>query len=506
MTGTDTDIVLVNPSDKKQTYGKLGESLAGAEPPLWHALLAGYLGSKGFSVKIIDSDVKGWGQQETVDKILECNPLLVGIGAVGGNPSASSTPKMVAVNMVLKLLKERRPELKVVLYGIHPAALPERTFKEEPVDFICRGEPFYPVAELLTQLKFDGAVEDYQIKGLWYRKGGEIVDKGWAGIVENIDALPPAAWDLLPMDEYRAHNWHCFGHIDQRSPYAIIFTSLGCPFDCYYCNIHAMYSGKPGIRFRSPQRVVEEIDMFVKKYHVKNMKFLDELFVIKRDRLLELCDLLIDRNYDLNIWAYARVDTVDEEVLRKLSKAGVRWLCYGIEAGNRDVRAGVNKGKFNQEAIKAAIKMTRDAGIYVMGNFMFGLPDDTIETMQETKRLAEGLNCEYVNYYTVMAYPGSKLYEDSLANGVALPEGWKGFSQYSAETLPLPTKYASAADVLRFRDNAFNDYFKRPEYLTMIEEKFGRETVAHVNKMMEYKIHRNILSTNESEVSVAHKF
>jgi radical SAM superfamily enzyme YgiQ (UPF0313 family) len=487
------DIVLVNPSDKKQTYGKLGESLAGIEPPLWHALLAAFVRSRGFSVKIIDSDAEGFGPQETVDKIIESSPALVGIGAIGANPSASSTPKMIAVHLLLKELKKRLPALKTVLYGIHPSGLPERTFKEESVDFICRGEAFYPVTELLAEIRKGNLGPDFNIKGLWYRKGEEIIDKGWANIVENLDDLPFAAWDLLSMEKYKAHNWHCFGHINQRYPYAITYTSLGCPFDCHYCNIHALYSGKPDIRFRSSQKVIEEIDLLVKNYNVKNVKFLDELFVIKRERFNELCDLLIERDYDLNIWAYARIDTADEQILRKMLKAGVRWLCYGIEAGSKDVRAGVNKGRFDIEMIKDVVNLTRKIGIYVIGNFMFGLPDDTFETMQETKNLAEGLNCEYVNYYTTMAYPGSRLYEDSISQGIALPDSWKGFSQYSAETLPLPTKHVSAAAVLNFRDKAFVDYYKRPEYLKMIKNKFGKETVEHIRQMLSDKIHRNIL-------------
>ncbi len=495
------DIVLVNPSIKKEMFGKLGESLAGIEPPLWIGLLAAVLRDRGFFVKIIDADAEGLGAKETVDKIIEQNPLAVGIGAIGANPSASSTPKMIGVHYIMTLLQEKNFPGKTITYGIHPSALPERTLKEEFVDFVCRGEAFEPISQLLEKLKEGTDGKDCDIKGLCYLKNGAFIDGGWADTVEDLDSLPFVAWDLLPMDKYRAHNWHCFGDIKHRSPYAIIYSSLGCPFNCHYCNIHALYSGKPGIRFRSPKRVVEEIDYLFKEYNVRHMKILDELFVINKDRMIEICDLLIERNYGINFWAYARVDTVSEEVLKKLKAAGINWICYGIEAGSADVRQDVSKGRFSQDAVRKAMKMTHDAGIYIIGNFMFGLPEDNSETMQETFRMAQEVNCEYVNFYATMAYPGSPLYDDAVKDGLDLPEGWMGFSQFSPETLPLPTKHISAAEVLRFRDDAFNTYYSDPKYLEMIKEKFGQETVDHIHGMLKHKLHRNILSEQNSGVN-----
>ncbi len=292
------------------------------------------------------------------------------------------------------------------------------------------------------------------------------------------------------MKKYRAHNWHCFGHLKQRQPYAVIFTSLGCPYNCSYCNIHTFYNGKPGIRFRSPENIIKEIDLLVKKYGIKNIKFLDELFAINEERVNSICDLIIERGYDLNIWAYARINTVNENMLKKMKKAGINWLCYGIESGSKKIRVGVSKLGFEQDTIRKVIKMTQDAGIYILGNFIFGLPDDDLETIQETFDMAKELNCEYINFYATMAYPGSKLYETAVKQGVKLPENWLGFAQLNAETLPLATKYLSGEDVLRFRDKAFKDYYSNPQYLKMIEEKFGREAVSHINEMLKYKIKR----------------
>ena len=492
---TRLDVLLVNPSSQKQTYGKLGISLAAYEPPTWTALLAAYIRQQGYSVAIVDAEAENWSQKYTADKIAEYNPLLAGISAIGANPSASSTPKMPAISRLLNNLNRKGSDTKTFLYGIHPSALPEKTLMEEPVDFVCRGECFHTVPKLVDALKSND--EKYEIEGLWYRRDDQIISNGWGKLVEDIDELPFAAWDLLPMQLYRAHNWHCFQCLDKRQPYAVIYTSLGCPYNCTYCNISALYNGKPGIRFRSPQKVIAEIDLLVRQYNVKNIKILDELFVLKEGRVLEFCDLIIERGYDLNIWAYARVDTVNEKMLKKMKQAGVNWIAYGIESGTKVVRDGVHKGKFAQNAITSAIEMTKNAGIHVIGNYMFGLPDDDLTTMRATLDLAKDLNCEYANFYSTMAYPGSQLYEEGIEKGIEIPDSWLGFSQLSKQTFPLPTKYISNVEVLRFRDHAFQEYFSSPRYLNMINKKFGEQVVKHVNQMLSHKLNRKILETPE---------
>lgn len=488
------DLLLINPSNKKQMYGDLSSSLSAIEPPLWTSLLAGFIREKGFSVKIIDADAEGWGPEYTAEQVIKYNPLIAAVGIIGANPSASSTPKMPAASRLLNILKKESLHIKTILYGIHPSSLPERTLREERVDFICRGEAFCTILKLLEILKSDNKVKDYNIKGLWYMKDNTIVSNGWGELLQNLDDLPFAAWDLLPMDKYRAHNWHCFEHLHQRQPYAIIYTSLGCPFNCAYCNIHALYNGKPSIRFRSPEKIVEEIDFLVKNYRVKNIKIIDELFVLREGRVIELCDLIIQRGYDLNMWAYARVDTVNEKILKKMKQAGINWLCYGIESGSKKVRNRVVKGQFEQDKIKKAIELTHNAGIYVIGNFMFGLPSDNFQTIQQTLNMAQELNCEYVNFYATMAYPGSQLYKDALKNHTRLPETWSGYAQLSEYALPLPTKYLSSEDILHFRDRAFQEYYTDPAYLKMIEEKFGLKTVEHIKGMLKHKIHRKLLT------------
>ena len=110
--------------------------------------------------------------------------------------------------------------------------------------------------------------------------------------------------------------------------------------------------------------------------------------------------------------------------------------------------------------------------------------------MQRTLDLALDLNCEFANFYSAMAYPGSPLYEVAIRRGWRLPDTWSGYSQHSVDTLPLPTRHISAGEVLRFRDRAFDTYFRHEPYLRMVEEKFGEDTLAHIREMTSHTLER----------------
>lgn len=481
------DMLIVRPTDKKKVYGKLSTSFSAIEPPLWVALIAAYVQEKGYSVKIIDTDAEEAGPEDVATKADDYNPLLVVFAVTGSNLSAS-TWHMTGARDYITAVRAKRPDVKTLLWGLHPSALSERTLREEGADFVCQGEGFITLVELLGLLK-KGETKQYDVMGLWYLEKGKIRSNARAELIGNLDELPTPAWELLPMAQYRAHNWQCFGHLSSRQPYGVIYTSLGCPFDCSFCNLKALF-GSPGIRFRSPEKVIEDIAVLIEQYHVRNIKVLDECFVLRKSHVLKICDLIIERGYDLNIWAYARIDTIDEKMLKKLKQAGFNWLCYGIETANENVRHNVGKRGFDKNDTKRVIKITKDAGVHILANFMFGLPEDNFETMQETLDLAKELNCEYTNFYSTMAYPGSELYEEAIKQAVRLPRTWRGYAEFSEECLPLPTKYLSGEDVLRFRDNAFIEFHGNPKYMEMIKGKFGHAVVDHIKVLLSHKISR----------------
>lgn len=487
------DVLFINPGDRESVYQALGKQFSAIEPPSLVGFFANYIRKRGLSTHIIDAPALNISPRQVAELIREnFDPLLVVMVVYGFQPSAS-TQNMPAAGETCRYLKEIDPGYRIMMTGTHPAALPGRTLQEEAVDFVCDREGPETIYETCLALKTPGSALN-TIPSLWYRTStGMILSNPSAPLMDNLDEeLPGVAWDLLPMDKYRAHNWHCFEHIHDRQPYASLHTSLGCPYKCTFCCINAPF-GKPSYRMWSPDAVIREIDVLVNQYGIKNIKFVDEMFVLNENHVLGICDRIIERGYDLNIWAYARVDTVKDHFLEKLNKAGFRWLALGIESGSKHVRDGVEKGRFGSEEIIRVVRKIQEAGINVIGNYIFGLPDDTIESMEDTLALAIEANCEFANFYCAMAYPGSKLYEIALEKHWDLPDSWIGYSQHSYETKPLPTDVLSAKEVLRFRDEAFLKYFNNPFYQNMVRKKFGEDTLRNIQDMTRIQIRRKLL-------------
>lgn len=486
------DVLFINPGDRKQIYQDLGDEFPAIEPPVFAGLFATYVRGKGCSAAIYDAPAMGASAHEAARVATkDYAPKLIVIVCYGLQPSAS-TQNMTAAGDIARLIREANPEAKILMTGTHPSALPELTMQQEAVDFVCDLEG--PVTILKTFQAIEAKANDFSgIPSLWSRDGDNIVPPSSAEpLLTDLDnEMPGIAWDLLPMEKYRAHNWHSFDHIHDRAPYAAIHTSLGCPYKCHFCCINSPF-GKSSYRLWSPESVIKEIDHLVENYGIKNIKFVDEMFVLNKNHVLGICDLLIERDYEVNIWAYARVDSVQDEFLDKLKAAGVNWLCLGIESASDHVRDGADKIYGNDE-IKDVVRRIQDAGIYIIGNYIFGLPDDSIERMQQTFDLALELNCEFANFYSAMAYPGSPLYDDAIRDGTPLPDSWKDFSQHGYNAKPLANQHCSAAEILSFRDQAFDTYFAHQPYLDMVKEKFGQDVVDHLERMAAIPLKRKLL-------------
>jgi len=487
------NLLLVNPGGRDRIYQSLGGELTAVEPPLWARLIAGYIADRGHSVRILDSEAEGMGPDAVAQSVRQAQPDLVGMVVFGHQPSAS-TQQMASASETCRAIKRLQPQQKIIILGGHVSALPERTLREEAVDYACNGEGPVTVDQLLKALSAGTPLSEVQ--GLVWSSDGKVTNNPSAPLIKDLDAdLHGNVWDMLPMEKYRAHNWQCFGDLGSRQPYASIYTSLGCPFKCSFCCINAPF-GINRYRMRNPASVVSEIDLLYTRYGVKTIKIIDEMFVLNDAHVTAICEGLSRKPYaaELNIWAYARVDTVKPERLALLRSAGIRWLALGIESGSEHVRDGAEKS-FDEQDIAEIVKAIQDADINVIGNFIFGLPDDDLGTMRQTLNLAKTLNCEFANFYSAMAYPGSPLYTSALEQGWTLPTAWSGFSQHSVDCTPLPTGKIAAVDVLRFRDDAFHEYFSDERYLKMVDERFGRETRRHIEEMASIRLRRNLLET-----------
>lgn len=498
-----TDILLVHPNASHKIYQDLSKDFSAIEPPIWAAMIAEYLSIKGVSVDILDCEALKLGVDASAELIKSINPKIVAIVVYGQQPSAS-TQNMVGATLLMSRISDF---CKVRIYvGAHPSSLPRRTLLDDPGSFVCQGEGPRTLQELNKVTDFSDDNQLSKVPGLWYfNSQNKICNNPQAPLITNLDEeMPGMALDMLPLKSYRTANWHSWTNNNDKQPFASLYTSLGCPFKCSFCMINSPFNDgnikNNTFRHWSPQHIIKTFDKFA-DLGFTNIKIADEMFVYKPAHFLELCKLIIERGYKFNIWAYARIDTIRDSYLDTLKQAGVNWLGLGIESANQVVRQEVTKGKFQEVNIREIVSKISDHGINSGGNFIFGLPKDDYNSMNETLNLALDLKTEYANFYSAMAYPGSQLHRDfSATNPEALPEnngiGWIGYSQHAYEAFNLPTENLKNHEILRFRDEAFLKYFTNKDYLAKMTKKFGDPFTQEMEKMLSIKLKRKILENN----------
>ena len=501
-----TDILFVHPNASEKIYQGLAKNNAAIEPPIWAAMLANSVRTKGHRPEILDAEVEGLDYLSAAKRITEYKAKVVCFVVYGQQPSASSQ-NMEGATATARELKNLAPDTFVVFVGGHVAALPMETMdKEICIDAVCQNEGVYTLHALLSLSKINDT-ELKRVPGLVFRdREGNVVMNESSAIVAKEDLeqdLPGMAWDLLPpLSRYRTAGWHSWSNDTEKQPFAALYTSLGCPYKCSFCMINIINRTKQGpnvtsqdsntFRFWSPEFIIKQFDEIARQ-GVRNVKIADELFVLNPRHFEAICDLIIQRGYDFNIWAYSRVDTCKPKYLAKLEKAGIKWLGLGIENPNNELRKEIHKEGFQDVKVLDLINNIRDAGINVGGNYIFGLPYDTKESMEATLQFAIENPTEMANFYSAMAYPGSPLYNQARIFGQELPNTYSGFSQHSYDTLNLGNSHVSSAEILAFRDKAWDTYHSSEKYLNLLENKFGQKARDELDSTKTIKLKRKLL-------------
>ena len=507
------DVCFLVASSAKKSYQELSETYSAIESPTWSLLLAQSCRSIGFKVSIIDANAENLSNEQILKRINKLNPRIICLIVYGQNVNAG-TANMRGATDITNFLKKNQISCPIAFIGSHVQALPIDTLKKENnIDIVFTNEGVYALRNLLKLNRFSfDALKN--IKGIAYRQSDEIKMNLPEKVVptERMDIdLPGYAWDLLPykntpMDLYRSPMWHAEYDFEKRSPYASLQTSLGCVFKCDFCMINLInrndneeigVAGKySNMRFWSPEFIIKEFDKLI-AMGVKTIRIVDEMFLLNPKYYVPLCEKLSTRNKDdkLRMWSYSRIDTVKRpEILKLVRKAGIKWLCLGIESGDKSVRLEVAKGKFEDVDVKEVIKKVHEADINVMGNYIFGLPGDTKETMKKTFDLSVELCTAGWNTYAAMALPGSQLYKNAVEKNYILPDSYEGFSFHSYETQPLPTEALKPEEILEYRDKSFNNYHTHKPFLDKIKKKFGKKAIDNIKNMTKINLKRKILN------------
>ena len=508
------DVLFITPNNSKTIYQDLSVNYSAIEPPTWSLLLSQSCRSKGYKVSLLDCLAENLNFEQSLEKIKKFNPKLLCFVVYGQNVNAGTTSMSGAVSLANFLKKKIKAPISFV--GSHVQALPLKTLKKEKsIDIIFTNEGVYALWNIL-KIKNYNYENLIKIKGIAFRDNNKIYFNKPEVVVptEKMDIdLPGYAWDLLPynkkpFDLYRSPMWHAEYLEENRSPYAAIQTSLGCQFKCSFCMINLINRsddeeiGVAGnynkMRFWSPEFIIKEFDKLL-EYGVKTIRIVDEMFLLNPKYYVPLCKMLSERNKnnELKMWAYSRIDTIKRKNILKLVRdAGIKWLCLGIESGDKKVRLEVAKGKFEDVDVEQVVNQVHESDIEVMANYIFGLPGDTINTMQKTFDLSMDLCTVGWNAYAAMALPGSQLYKNAIENNISLPDSYEGFSFHSYESLPLPTETLTPEQILEFRDKCFLEYHKSDKFLKKVEKKFGKKAIDNIKKITSIKLKRKILEKN----------
>ena len=422
-------------------------------PPLTLALGAAMLRRAGWTVEIFDGSAGGDPRRERReafgDYLERFQPDLI-IANTG-------TPSIESDLAIADLARQRLPEVKVGFFGIHAGYFDRAILERRPaVDFIIRGEPEFTIEALAgAEGRFEG------IAGITYRAGDEIQRNPDRPMAEDLSTLPFPAWDLTETGAYRLP--------DTGHPFLMVGTVRGCPYKCIFCHTQAFYGRRT--RARPPAAIVEEVQQGIRDYGIKDYLFWSEFFTADRAYVLEVCRLLIRETPGIRWMTSSRVDYVDADLLAMMKRAGCRLMAYGFESADEGVLdAGQKKSTLDEG--REAIRLTHEAGIEVAGHFVLGLPGESRATAEKTIRFAVRSGVDYAQFYCVVPFPGSPLYETALEKGWLKPGApWEQFDQ-SRSVLNYPGGL-QAGEVERLRREAYRRFYLRPRVLVKAARKLG---------------------------------
>jgi anaerobic magnesium-protoporphyrin IX monomethyl ester cyclase len=383
------------PYSLKERYGRFAP-IGSTLPSLGLLMLGASLRRAGFRVRIVDATAQGLRYAEVAEEVKRFRPDLIGISAL--------TPSVEKAARLSCLLKKIYPSVPIVVGGPHFTARPEQTLRDYP-GFDCGilGEGEKAVVNLAETLA--AGRKPFAVPGVVYRDGKEIIFGPPAQIISDLDSLPFPAWDLL--DNFPAA-YHPAIFKFKKLPSTQIVSARGCPNNCIFCD-NSVFGHRT--RFHGSEYVLEMVQYLRKNFAIRDLIFEDDQFLIKKDRVEQICRGFLARKMNLSWSCSGRVDSINDLTLLKLMKNSGCWqINYGIESGEEKILEFAQKSTSIGQ-IEKALHLTRRAGIQSKGYFIFGLPGETEKTMAKTIRFAKRLPLSDVSVFMLTPFPGSKIYD-----------------------------------------------------------------------------------------------
>lgn len=377
--------------------------------PLGIFYIGSVLKAHGKDVKIIDADIDGLTVNEMVTGILRTNPDLVGFSIM--------TPQLNSVLSVLELLKKARPSLPIMLGGAHISSTFEDTFSlSDKFDFAVFGEGEETILDVIKKMEMGNFPECLEgVHGVIYRNNeGKIITNPPRSFIMDLDSLPHIDYDMLDITKYKIPT------MVGRYVISMVITR-GCPFKCIFCDAPITMGRK--LRLRSTEQTIDEINFNRKKYGVKNFVFKDSTFTANKKWVIEFCESINKSGIKINWRCNARVDTVNDELLKIMKRAGCFIINFGVESGDPQILKNIKK-EFNIDQVYKAHELTRKYGIRTYSTFMIGNPGETEESVRATIKLAKKIRPSLAMFFVSVAYPGTDMYNSAVAKGMVKPRWW----------------------------------------------------------------------------------
>ncbi len=326
---------------------------------------------------------------------------------------------------VAKTVKGVDKNIKIALTGLHPSSRPNECLKQENVDFVVIGEQEMTTLELADTLEKGTQANLKNVKGLGFVQNGEVVITEPRPVIEDLDSLPFPARHLLPMKQFfeAARKIPISGNL--KKPSIRMLTTRGCPYGCIFCSNHIVMGRK--WRARSAENVVAEIEQIVKTYGIRQIDFLDDNIAFNRERLVKICDMLIEKRLHIE-WCTpngVRADALDAELLAKMRKAGCQKILIAPESGVQHVVDDIIKKKQSLKRVEEAVSAAHKVGIKVGCFFILGMIGETKEDMKETIKFAHKLRqlgAEYFYFSYATPLYGTELYRQAKEGGYLTSE------------------------------------------------------------------------------------
>jgi len=430
-------ILLTNPPSQNALNHVVGIR----SPPVGLAYLASVAEAAGHEVSIIDSLTMGLSNEEVVRQAIEADPDVLGVGvtAIGYDDAMR----------IVSGVKARLPPVHAVVGGPLVSFTDQQTLAGcRAVDSVVRGEGEETFQQLLEAV--DCGAEPAGIRGLTYRRNGEVLRNEDRPFIKDLDTLPLPAFHLLPMERYFLEEGHRYG---------CMITSRGCPHRCIFCASSNLFGKR--WRFRSPENVVAEMAYLRGRFGVEHVEILDDTFAVSARRAEAICDLLIDQAPGLQWTASARTGSLTQRLADKMKAAGCCSVFLGFESASQEVLDSLGKGLRVEDAWET-VAILRRAGILVIGAFIIGCPQDTDQTIRETIRFARALSPNYAQFTLLTPFPGTPLYDQAKARGWLRDRRWSDFSMVD----PV-LKHPGIPDhkLKRYIDWAYLSFYLRPRFL-----------------------------------------